>query len=827
MTDPNTLKLIEDPAPTDALGPIGTPMEEGQTIDPTTAPEHDDSPEALNALLEAEAQADISTEATLPTVTWARDLDQPDYGHSHTPQVADLGVTSEFELTADVLDLLIRANHFKPRGTNGLVAFGLRGGQLLGGDIQEGQTSVKVKDTRPDHAAFQCTLGIYDTTARTLRAYTGSTVPNKDWMRNYYKKKHGIQPHKSTDTNLLPTGCYIYRVNSHRGDSIKPALRMTNPDNLSADAECTVLRTHHDLSYSNDDFWDNTTPYDNIHCAYSNGSFSSAGCQTIKGKNHEGAWGAFQAVIGALGWNARIDYILLTGREAAIAAAIIRTGRADDAALVDATLGRLRVGSEGDAVTRLQRKLGFRGSAYFGPLTKERLVATENAKGLPSDGIYSPSDDLTTGWSVFETAVPTPEASLQLSGEPTGNVIVDEISAGSSVSFQSTDGASRMQLSTTATLDVAGASVPLAISAQIDGIPAGVAITLQVTAMTAHAAPAVTPDMQLFAEPAPALLTDATFDAFAPRAKPGYRDAILANGDAVLGPLGIDATPLRLVHFLAQIGHESGGFTHSVESLNYSTAARIHAVWPSRFRTVADAEPFVHNEQALANTVYSGRLGNTAPDDGFRYRGRGLIQLTGKANYQEFADRLSVDLVGTPDLAFDPLTALRIAASYWANRKLRGERTINDLADDDKLRAITYRINGGFTNFADRESELAKAKSIWQVTDAAPIQSQIVDRGDFSDGVRRLQLSLVTLGLLNGTVDGKFGHRTYEALFGFKTRAGLPGAGYADKATFDALSAAETSESVAVEGVSAIPNIANEPEPIRNGISLHPGDAAS
>src|SRR4029453_2056107 len=91
----------------------------------------------------------------------------------------------------------------------------------------------------------------------------------------------------------------------------------------------------------------------------------------------------------------------------------------------------------------------------------------------------------------------------------------------------------------------------------------------------------------------------------------------------------------RIAAFLAQLAHESGEFERLRESLNYS-AERLTKVWPNRFPTVAAAEPFARNEQKLGNKVYANRLGNgdEASGDGFRYRGRGLIQLTGRANYR-------------------------------------------------------------------------------------------------------------------------------------------------------------------------------------------------
>lgn len=826
--------LAEDPAPTDDLG-VGEDTELLLADDPTATEEFDTSLEALQELLDAEeaADADPSVESvSIPPVKWAEDKDHPDFAHSIMPIVSGLPLQSRFTFNWDVFDLLVRANSFKPRGKNGLVAFGLRGGKLVGGDLQEGVSDVTIEDARPDHAGFLCTLGIVDTNTKKLRAYPGSTVPNKKWMENYFKLKNGIRPHKSTRSNLMPTGCYVFRVNAHGGGKIKPALRMTDPDNLTADADCTVLRTHNDLTYSHDDFWDKTRPFDNIHCAYADTSFSSAGCQTIKGANGEGPWGAFQDVIGGMGWDARIDYVLLTGREAAIAAALIAAGRADDEARVQSCLGRLRVGSEGERVTALQKKLGFNGSAYFGPSTRKRLVEVEAAEGLNSDGVYSPADDVKTGWSVFRLS-DTPVAhtgpvaasaaqaagttTLRLTSAPAGAGADENEGSRGAITFRSAEGADALNVTADAALGLSGAEVPVRISASIQGIPSAVRMELRVVATPVAAeeggsgpTPAV----------AGASITAEGFDRFAPNARAGYRDAILENGSAVLGRHGIDASPRRLSHFLAQISHESGGFAHRVESLNYTTAERIRNTWPRRFNSVAEADPFVRNERDLAERVYGGRMGNTQPGDGFRYRGRGLIQLTGRKNYADYAERLDVDLVGDPDFAFEPVVALRIAAEFWTQTKLPGERSMNALADDDKLRAITYRINGGFMNFERRESELSKAKSIWVDSNSGAENSGIVDRGDFSDAVRHLQLSLVSLARLGGAVDGKFGHNTYKALFGFKTELGLDGAGFADQATFDALNDADAAEAVPVEDAGLLPMIGDEPEPVRNGVSL-------
>ncbi len=839
MTDFMDIKthfdISEDPAPNETLGGELESVDRPEIQDPTETPEFDTGPDAYQALLdfEAEAGADPSLEAaTLPNVSWASDQTQPDFAHSLTAAAAELSVPSRFAFSKQVLDLLIKANRFKPRGKNDLIAFGLRGGKLVGDDTQEGQSSVQITDARPDHETFQCTLGIVDMQAGTINAYTGSTVPNKKWMRNYYKIKNNIPTNSRTHCNIMPCGCYIFRVNAHGGGKISPALRMTDPDNLAADANCTVLRTSNDLSYTHEDFWHNTKPYDNIHCAYFDDKFSSAGCQTIKGRDGHGAWGAFQDVIGGLGWNARIDYVLLTGREAAIAAAIIAAGRENDSALVEAALGRMRVGSEGDDVTALQKKLGFRGSGYFGPLTKARLVVAEDNAGLASDGVYAPSDDLATGWKVFRAQEDSADQSademlgLRLDGGPEGAAQAVDSELGNAIVVRPLADVATLTLSANALLSVGGVDHPVTLKAEIAGLPAA---TSGVTIETVFAAVATgegptdgtgdAPVVATAAVGAVPKLTAESFDSFAPNARADYRDAMLEHGHNILGARGIDATPRRLAHFLAQIGHESGGFRLRVESLNYTTAKRLTEVWPSRFPTETEAAPFVNNEEALANKVYGERLGNTDPGDGFRYRGRGLIQLTGRSTYAEFGEKLGVDLETNPDLAFEPMTALRIATEYWAGRRRRGERSMNALADDDKLRAITYRINGGFTNFAHRESELARAKALWGDTDSTVIRPSFVERGDFDDKVRELQLLLVEIGALTGTVDGKFGNGTYRALRRFKESNGLNGVGYADDATFAALKREAATGMSAIEAEGPLPRIGEEPEPVRHGIS--------
>lgn len=149
-----------------------------------------------------------------------------------------------------------------------------------------------------------------------------------------------------------------------------------------------------------------------------------------------------------------------------------------------------------------------------------------------------------------------------------------------------------------------------------------------------------------------------------------------------------------LRNFLGQVLHESCMLELLEENLNYS-APRLCAVWPSRFPSIGAAAPYARNPQALANKVYGGRLGNTAPGDGWAYRGRGLIQVTGRANY-ELVERLSgLRVLSNPALLAQPLPALQASIAWW-------ERKVPDHVLHDP-EAVTLAVNGGTNGLADRE----------------------------------------------------------------------------------------------------------------------------
>ena len=149
-------------------------------------------------------------------------------------------------------------------------------------------------------------------------------------------------------------------------------------------------------------------------------------------------------------------------------------------------------------------------------------------------------------------------------------------------------------------------------------------------------------------------------------------------------------SPRRMAAFIGQCAHESGGFRSLVENLSYS-ADRLCAVWPSRFPSVAAATPFARNPEKLANRVYSGRLGNgpEASGDGWRFRGRGLIQLTGRANYAAFGASVGRTADDVAEWCASPEGAAASAVYFWSVNGL------NDLAASWQLSALSRRINGG------------------------------------------------------------------------------------------------------------------------------------
>jgi putative chitinase len=202
----------------------------------------------------------------------------------------------------------------------------------------------------------------------------------------------------------------------------------------------------------------------------------------------------------------------------------------------------------------------------------------------------------------------------------------------------------------------------------------------------------------------------------APSARSSYRQAF-QNGQPILDRYGISETALRVIHFMAQVLHETAGLTIQFENLNYS-AQRLPQVWPKRFKPKGPLDPqdYAHNAQKLADEVYGSRMGNTAPGDGYAYRGRGLLQTTGKDSYREATNALRAatlsppDFVALPDEVISAQWCLGVAASEWFSK------SCNTLADQDNIRKVTYAINGDQVGIGDRMEWAARTKAMWQAS---------------------------------------------------------------------------------------------------------------
>lgn len=167
-------------------------------------------------------------------------------------------------------------------------------------------------------------------------------------------------------------------------------------------------------------------------------------------------------------------------------------------------------------------------------------------------------------------------------------------------------------------------------------------------------------------------------------------------------------TPIRIAHFIAQIAHESGSFRYSAENLNYSDKA-LMAVFGKYFPDLTIANEYARQPERIANRVYANRMGNggEASGDGWKFRGRGLIQLTGKENYTNCGKGIGRDLLSNPDqLATDAHAAVAASLWFWNSRGL------NAHADNDDVNTVTRRINGGLNGLEDRVSYLSKAKVV-------------------------------------------------------------------------------------------------------------------
>ena len=208
----------------------------------------------------------------------------------------------------------------------------------------------------------------------------------------------------------------------------------------------------------------------------------------------------------------------------------------------------------------------------------------------------------------------------------------------------------------------------------------------------------------------------------APKARSEYWEAF-ENGDVLLSKAGIN-TPLRLAHFMAQVMHESGGLTVTFENMNYR-APRIMQIFGegkhSASISSSEAEHLAGKPSALAERVYgignkkkSKELGNVNAGDGYKFRGGGIMQTTGRANYRRMGEKCGVDFESNPELVCSADHALKPALAEWTEGKL------NERADKNDLKGITRRINGGYNGLADREAWFKKIRPLIDSVDFKP-----------------------------------------------------------------------------------------------------------
>lgn len=252
---------------------------------------------------------------------------------------------------------------------------------------------------------------------------------------------------------------------------------------------------------------------------------------------------------------------------------------------------------------------------------------------------------------------------------------------------------------------------------------------------------------------------------------PRFSGELAERQDAILRAVGPELAPtleayridtrLRIAHFLAQTCHETAGF-----------------------RTT---------EEFASGEAYEGRadLGNSQPGDGRRYKGRGLLQLTGRFNYRKYGQALGLELENQPELAAEPVVSLKIACEYWK------QKDINPLCDVDDVVGVTKKVNGGKNGLADRATLTGKAKAAlariegFILTGEAPPTANrpVLRRGSRGDAVGDLQRRLREVGF-RLAVDEDFGAATETAVMMFQGQHSLEADGIVGRATWTALDAA-------------------------------------
>ncbi|MEZ0003184.1 peptidoglycan-binding protein [Sinorhizobium fredii] len=262
-------------------------------------------------------------------------------------------------------------------------------------------------------------------------------------------------------------------------------------------------------------------------------------------------------------------------------------------------------------------------------------------------------------------------------------------------------------------------------------------------------------------------------------------------------PPGELITPIRVQHFMAQIATETGGFVSIQENLNYS-ARRLLKVFPKRV-TPEQAQRLAHRPELIANHVYGGRLGNRNPGDGWRYRGSGFMQLTGRANFRARGELLHKPIEEQPDLVRQPETGFETATGYWL------ARNINTPAELDKLESVRKLVNGGTIGLPESKIWLARAKRIF-VAGGTPAESAESEKEELEAVQEDLTTEgyLVTQGPQEDFSDEAHKAQLSEALRNFQIENEIPATGVYDEDTLYALGRRQPQDPLTDEDVSNV-----------------------
>lgn len=290
------------------------------------------------------------------------------------------------------------------------------------------------------------------------------------------------------------------------------------------------------------------------------------------------------------------------------------------------------------------------------------------------------------------------------------------------------------------------------------------------------------------------MLTRTQLKSVFPKAMDADIDAFLNFGEKALRDAGVLDGLNRLQYFLAQLGHESNGLTHREENLNYS-ASRLMEIWPGRFPTIEIAQQYDRDPEKLANFVYGGRMGNVNAGDGYKYRGRGYIQLTGRETYREVGKIAGLDLEANPELAAKQEHAVKIACAFWTWKK------VNAACDAADFTAATKKINGGTNGLDDRLEWLSKVKSVVATaptgtatppkpaTTTTPTTPKPAAQPESlaNDSILQAKKKLTRLGYYKGVVNGMYDQMLRAALWAFQKDEDLPQTGRLDAKTKEEL----------------------------------------